>query len=721
VRRGVALRRVAIVAGLALAPLLVPVLSAHATPQGNPPASVAGMKIVFAAVGRKGSPNAGRTAIYTMNSNGTDLRQVTPAKANSGYSFPSFAFGGADIVYGSNGPGQPESLYLMHADGTHIVRLTTNHWIDAQPKMSPDGSTIAFTSFWSEFPPVGLFKMDVRTGLVSPLSGVGSPTGAVDSDSNWSPDGAKIVFVNGKGVGGKGVPTQIWWMNADGTDRRPLQIDSHWNVDPSLAPGDTAVAYGSYRGPGTPSVSPGGLGGLKVKPDHWHLAVKSLETGNITLLTQGDKCEKRLVTDPCTPDQASAFQPSFTPDGRGVGFQAALSQTTQCICVINDDGSSPRVLFETTKLAIQWWSWVKLTGGTHPTPLSAVPTSRLLFGGTNNLNRPFLGWSRPDRWGYTLATPKNGLIPVSARWVPGDRQIVFVAKVAVAQKYLTGSPPWPPGQTCHDHWTLSNLTSYLYPPVVRPADIPEYQVFEENADGTNVRQLTNPWTMDCQDAIDPGDLRGNMDPSVSPDGRYVIVTNMSSIDNETFLLRIDLHTGAVLNLTNATSGALPVADATGAWSPDGKTVAFVSGQANSEEITTMDMSGYHVQTITHDGDFNTAPQWSPNGQYLVYSSYRGTAGLPAVQQSQLAAAGNVPKAGWALVKLNVATGVQTVLTTGASGPAFDPVWSPDGTTIDFVSSGVSGQPDLYSIPAQGGQAMPIQITLRTHETFVDWR
>jgi Tol biopolymer transport system component len=699
---------------LVLGSVVMPVVARAVTT--TPPASTAGLEIVFSAVDRA----TGRTGIYTVNADGSDLREVTPPGGARGYAFPSFAFGTRDIVYVSNAPGQQDSIYLMRSNGTDVERLTTNPWVDAQPRMSPNGRTIVFTSFWDEYPLVGLFALDVRTDLVAPLSGIEEPTGAVDSDPNWSATGNKLVFVNGRGAAGRAVPSEIWWMNSNGTGRHPIVADQYYNVDPALSPNGREVAFGSYRGKGDPAASSGALSTLKVRPSPWRLEVHAVHGTRSTLLTEGLACEKRPQSDPCTPAQTSAFQPTWTPDGLGVAFQAALSDRTQCICVVNTDGADARALFTTSSLAITWWSWARPSDARFPTPLSAVPTSRLLFGGTGPNGKPILAWSLPDRWVSHSAMPDDGLVPLSASFVPGHHEIVFMAKVPVPPEDYHETAPWPPGRVCHDHFVLSDLSNYLYPPVVRPADIPEYQVFVENTNGTDVRQLTTPFTMDCEDAIDPGDLRGNMDPTVSPNGRYVTVTNVSSLDDETFLLRIDLETGAVLNLTNATAGAMPTADALGTWSPNGRTIAFVSGADDSEEICTMGPTGYDFRQLTHDGYYNTSPSWSPNGRYLVYSSYRGSVPLPTVPRSQFAAEPGVPTRGWVLVKLDVATGRETILTRSFDGPAYNPVWSPDGSTIDFISAGRSGQPDIYTIPASGGTPRPLQVTLRTRETFLAW-
>ena len=40
-----------------------------------------------------------------------------------------------------------EEIYVMHADGSNVVRLTQHPSIDTEPAWSPDGTKIAFTAW----------------------------------------------------------------------------------------------------------------------------------------------------------------------------------------------------------------------------------------------------------------------------------------------------------------------------------------------------------------------------------------------------------------------------------------------------------------------------------------------------------------------------------------------------------------------------------------------
>ena len=99
------------------------------------------------------------------------------------------------------------------------------------------------------------------------------------------------------------------------------------------------------------------------------------------------------------------------------------------------------------------------------------------------------------------------------------------------------------------------------------------QVFLWTEDG-RVRQLTDPWIEDWRDGLADGDARGNSEPRISADGRYVVVKNTSTTTAESFLLRIDLVNGEVLNLTNGSAGAMATDDAEPSYSPDGRWLTF---------------------------------------------------------------------------------------------------------------------------------------------------
>jgi TolB protein len=56
------------------------------------------------------------------------------------------------------------------------------------------------------------------------------------------------------------------------------------------------------------------------------------------------------------------------------------------------------------------------------------------------------------------------------------------------------------------------------------------------------------------------------------------------------------------------------------WSPDGKTVVYVSYQKDAMELWLLDLTTGKTQQLTHEGAVNVEPRWSPDGKRIVFVS-----------------------------------------------------------------------------------------------------
>ncbi|MBK9272360.1 MAG: PD40 domain-containing protein [Saprospiraceae bacterium] len=85
--------------------------------------------------------------IYTVNADGTDLKQITHlGKANWA---PYFHPSGEKIVFSSNHAstrGFQFNLYMIHTDGTNLEQITFDSVFASFPMFSPDGKRISFSS-----------------------------------------------------------------------------------------------------------------------------------------------------------------------------------------------------------------------------------------------------------------------------------------------------------------------------------------------------------------------------------------------------------------------------------------------------------------------------------------------------------------------------------------------------------------------------------------------
>lgn len=99
-----------------------------------------GSEIVYA------SNEDGHMNIYIMNSDGTNVRQITHTRVfyNGG---PFFSPDGTKIVFRSDrGKQDYLQIYIMDTDGNNLVQLTDNDSVNWAPFWHPTGNTIAYTT-----------------------------------------------------------------------------------------------------------------------------------------------------------------------------------------------------------------------------------------------------------------------------------------------------------------------------------------------------------------------------------------------------------------------------------------------------------------------------------------------------------------------------------------------------------------------------------------------
>jgi len=162
-------------------------------------------------------------------------------------------------------------------------------------------------------------------------------------------------------------------------------------------------------------------------------------------------------------------------------------------------------------------------------------------------------------------------------------------------------------------------------------------------------------------------------------------SNAANANNTRNLWALKSDGTGVIPLTRLTSLQ---SDAVGAaWSPDGGKIAFESfraldgsdaGSANAViNIWVMKNDGSGATALTHLTAANahcSGPVWSPDGSKIAFSSFR------ALDGSDAAGTDNV----WVVNADGTGAAPLTKLTVSAVNS--EPVWSPDGSKIAFVSS-----------------------------------
>jgi TolB protein len=129
-----------------------------------------------------------------------------------------------------------------------------------------------------------------------------------------------------------------------------------------------------------------------------------------------------------------------------------------------------------------------------------------------------------------------------------------------------------------------------------------------------------------------------------------------------------------------TSG--PGTDYTPAWSPDGSRIAYVSASPGARGLFLINPDGSgKTQLVEHAAQY---PAWSPDGSRIAYvAPYQGASGIYVVNADPESAE----------------YGVETPL-TAASTIISGPAWSADGESIVFDAR-QAGSADIYRVALDG--------------------
>ena len=159
------------------------------------------------------SNRSGSFQIWTMQADGTGMRQVTTA-AGANFTFPDFSPNGRLLVFAGTATASAsnDDVYVIGADGSGVTQLTSGAGNNDYPAYSPDGRRIAFVSDRTGVEQVWVMNAD-GTGNRQLTSGPGNDFGAA-----WSPDGRQIAFVRDVGRGDR----SVWVMDADGSNAHRL-------------------------------------------------------------------------------------------------------------------------------------------------------------------------------------------------------------------------------------------------------------------------------------------------------------------------------------------------------------------------------------------------------------------------------------------------------------------------------------------------------------------
>jgi|CXWL01.1.fsa_nt_gi TolB protein len=247
------------------------------------------------------------------------------------------------ITFANNSTGHKE-IWVMDYDGENVKRLTSDGSISLLPRFSPNGRSLAYTSYKDGNP--DLLILDLETGRAKTFSN----EQGLNIAGGFSPDGTKLLMTLSKG---KSPNLYLKEINGGPAER----VTSHFGADstPTFSPDARQVAFVSDRS-GNPQIHVLDLPTKHIRrltSLNWCDAPAWSPTGEWVAFSgrahNKDKMDIFLVDitggqlRQLTHGEGSNEDPAWSPDGRFLAFSSTRGGRPQ-IWVMDADGSAPRLM-----------------------------------------------------------------------------------------------------------------------------------------------------------------------------------------------------------------------------------------------------------------------------------------------------------------------------------------------------------------------------------------
>ena len=250
----------------------------------------------------------GEARISTVNPDGSGLTDLTDLAGSRAFaSGPVWSPDGTRLAFWSLRD-ENVDIFVMHADGSGLRRLTTDQAADVDPSWSPDGTKIAFVS--ARPGNAEIYTMNADGSGVRRLTN--NP--ARDASPDWSPDGARIAFDTERDGN-----SEIYVVAPNGTGLTNLTNYPEDDIYPSWSPDGTRIAFSGFES-------------------------GNAFAGIYTMNANGS--EQIRLTNPAT---GSDYRPAWSPDGTKIAFDSLRDDDPTVddeatLYVMNPDGTGQTIL-----------------------------------------------------------------------------------------------------------------------------------------------------------------------------------------------------------------------------------------------------------------------------------------------------------------------------------------------------------------------------------------
>jgi TolB protein len=265
------------------------------------------------------------------------------------------------IYFVSDRSGKKE-IWVMDYDGSNQRQVTRLGSISLSPRISPDGSRLAFSSLTKTGWEIMMYSVDLNRLVSFPHMG------GTNLSPAWSPDGLKLAFSSSRG----GSP-EIYIADANGANLRSMTANKGPDVSPiwnRKTGAQIAYVSGATGLPQVYTMETDGTGQQRMTDQGYAVSPSWAPSGQFLVLAwirkygPGDPgaldlylmdiASKQWVQ--LTHDGGRNDSPSWAPDGRHIVFQSSRSGKEE-IWMMLADGTKLRQLTFTGRNTQPNWSW----------------------------------------------------------------------------------------------------------------------------------------------------------------------------------------------------------------------------------------------------------------------------------------------------------------------------------------------------------------------------